>query len=139
MLAFFLVLLLQSPQGPPPAGLPAMLRQLRDHLDEHRATFGATPELTTAKHQLRDWVESRLAGFGERVDVPAFAGMLHAAVRDAGLLCDDLQDQCDWNFLGYADDIRVSRSDPFLIVVTAIGINCGYDESAYVYRWERQQ
>ena len=79
MLAFFLVLLLQSPQGPPPAGLPSMLRQLRDHLDEHRATFGATPELTTAKHQLRDWVESRLGGFGERVDVQAFAGMLHAA------------------------------------------------------------
>lgn len=138
-LAFFLVLLLQALQVAPPASLPATLRQLRDHLDEHRATFGATPELTAAKHQLRDWVESRLAGLTERADMRAFTQTLHTALGGAGLLCNDLNEECDWNFLGYVDDVRVSRAGGFLIVVTAMGIWCGYDESAYVYAWEGQQ
>jgi hypothetical protein len=135
-LAFFVVLLLQAPQVAPPAGLPTALRQLRDHLDEHRATFGATPELTAAKHQLRDWVESRMAGLPERADLPAFAETLHAALGAAGLFCNDLSEECDRNFLGYVDDIRVSRSGEFLVIVTAMGIWCGYDESAYLYAWE---
>jgi hypothetical protein len=138
-LAFFLVLLLQAPQDAPLVGLPTTLRQLRDHLDEHRATFGATPELTAAKHQLRGWVESRLAGLGESIDIRAFAETLHAALGGAGLLCNDLSVECDWNFLGYVDDVRVSRAGEFLVVVTAIGIWCGFDESAYVYAWEGRQ
>ena len=138
-LTFFLVLLLQAPQDAPLVSLPATLRQLRDHLDEHRATFGATSELTAAKHQLRDWIESRLAGLDESVDILAFAETLHTSLGGAGLLCNDLQDQCDWNFLGYVDDVRLSRAGEFLIVVTAMGIWCGYDESAYVYAWEGRQ
>jgi hypothetical protein len=138
-LAFFLVLLLQAPQVAPLVGLPATLRQLRDHLDEHRATFGATPELTAAKHQLRGWVESRLAGQRESVDIRAFAQTLHAALVGDGLLCNDLNVECDWNFLGYVDDVRVSRAGELLVVVTAMGIWCGYDESAYAYAWEGQQ
>src|SRR5262245_49831953 len=136
MLAFLLVVLLQAAPIDPLAGLPAALRQLRDHLDEHRPTFGATPELTTAKHQLRDWVESRLTGLPNNFDTRAFAEELHAALGKAGLLCNDLVDQCDWNFLGYVDDVRVSRADDLLVVVTATGIWCGYDESAYAYAWE---
>ena len=138
-LAFFLVLVLQAPQVPSLVSLPTTLRQLREHLDEHRATFGATPELTAAKHQLRDWVESRLAGLRESIDIPAFADTLHTALRGAGLLCRDLNDECDWNFLGYVDDVRVSRAGEFLVVVTAMGIWCGFDESAYVYVWEGQR
>jgi hypothetical protein len=147
-LAYFLVLLFQAPpifqapqvfqplQTAPPASLAATLRQLRDHLDEHRPTFGATPALTAAKHQLRDWVESRLAGTVEPLDIGAFAGTLHTALVGAGLLCGDLNDECDWNFLGYVDDVRVSRTGDFLVVVTSVGISCGFDESAYVYARE---
>ena len=138
-LAFLLVLLLQAPPAAPPAGLPAALRQLREHLDEHRATFGAAPELTAAKHQFRDWVESRLAGLDERADIGAFAGTLHTALAAAGLFCGDLSEECDWNFLGYVDDVRVSRAGEFLVVVTALGNSCGFDESAYVYAWQSQQ
>jgi hypothetical protein len=138
-LAVSLVLLLQAPQVAPLVGLPATLRQLREQLDEHRATFGATPELTAAKHQLRAWVESRLAGLRERVDIRAFAETLHAALGSAGLFCNDLNNECDWNFLGYVDDVRVSRAGELLVVVTAMGIWCGFDESAYVYAWEGQQ
>ena len=138
-LAFLLVLVLQAPQVEPLAGLPGTLRQLRDHLDEHRATFGATSALTAAKHQLRGWVESRLAGLPETVDIRPFAETLHAALGGAGLLCNDLNVECDWNFLGYVDDVRVSREGEFLVVVTAMGIWCGFDESAYVYAWEDHQ
>ena len=138
-LAFFFVLLLQAPQVAPLVGLSTTLRQLREHLDQHRATFGATPELTAAKHQLRDWVESRLAGLRQSADIRAFAGTLHTALAAAGLFCGDLVDECDWNFLGYVDDVRVSRAGEFLVVVTAIGNSCGFDESAYVYAWEGQQ
>ena len=138
-LAFFLVLLLQAPPVAPPAGLPAALRQLREHLDEHRATLGASPELTAAKHQFRDWVESRLASLDEGADIRAFAGTLSTALAAAGLFCGDLSEECDWNFLGYVDDVRVSRAGEFLVVVTAIGNSCGFDESAYVYAWQSQQ
>ena len=33
--------------------------------------------------------------------------------------------QCDWNFLGYVDDVRVSRAGEFLVVVTAMGVPLG--------------
>jgi hypothetical protein len=138
-LALFLTLFFQAAQVAPPASLSTTLRQLREHLDEHRATFGATSELTAAKHQLRDWIESRLDGSTERVDVRAFAGTLHTAIATAGLLCADLVDECDLNFLGYVDDVRVSRAGELLVVVTAMGISCGFDESAYVYAWQGQR
>ena len=138
-LALFLVVFLQASQAQPPVSLATTLRQLRDHLDEHRTTFGATEELTTAKHQLRDWMESRLTGLTETVDIRTLAETLHAALGGAGLLCADLNDECDWNFLGYVDDVRLSRSGGLLAVVTAMGIWCGFDESAYVYAWDGQR
>jgi len=134
-----LVALLQAAPIDPLAGLRPVLEKLRDHLEEHRLTFGATSELTAAKHQLRDWVESQMAGLPKDPDTRAFAETLHAALGKAGLLCTDLVDQCDWNFLGYVDDVRVSRADDLLVVVTATGIYCGYDESAYAYAWEGQR
>ena len=45
------------------------LRQLKSQLEAHQATLGAATELTTAKHQLRDWIDSRLAGQQETLDV----------------------------------------------------------------------
>jgi len=133
-LAFLLVLVLQAPQAAPLASVRATLRQLAGHSDERKATNGAAPELTDAKHQLRDWIESQLARAGQDIDRMAFQAALHAAVRDAALLCSE----CDFDFLGYLDDLRITRSNDFLIVVTPIGINCGYDESAYVYAWDGQ-
>ena len=82
-MSFLLVLLFQAPQVAPLASLPPTLRQLREHLEEHRPTFGATPELTAAKHQLRDWVESRLDASGENVDMLAIAETLHTALGGA--------------------------------------------------------
>ncbi len=134
LLTFLLALILQEPQAAPPASVRTTLRQLADRLDERKATNGAASELTDAKHQLRDWIESQLARTGENIDGIALQAALHAAVRDADLLCSE----CDFNFLGYLDDIRITRSAGFLIVVAPIGINCGYDESAYIYAWDGQ-
>ena len=134
-LAFLLVLLLQAPPAAPLVGVRTVLKQLSDGLNDHKTTYGATPQLTEAKHQLRDWVESQLGGQAESIDTRGFADGLHGAIAGAGLLCDD----CDWNHLGYVDDVRVRREGGFLIVVTATGISCGYDESAYAYAWDGRQ
>jgi hypothetical protein len=125
---------LQTPVAPL-ANVRSTLRQLRDQLDEHRPTFGATADLTGAKHQLRDWVETKIGALGENVDIRAFTDDLHNGLAAAGLFCNDFQDECYSNLLGYVDEIRVARDRDFLIVTTPVGINCGFDESAYVYAW----
>ena len=126
MLIVLLAIAFQTPPAAPLVNLRATLRQLVAELDRHRSTYGATPALTGAKHQLRDWIESRLAGLAPGFDTRTFAASVHDELRRAGLLCDD----CDSNVLGYVDDIRLTRAGDFLVVVTALGVSCGYDESA---------
>ena len=133
-LAFLLALVLQAPAPAPLTALRTTLRQLRDQYKGDKTTLGATPELTTAKHQLQDWIEGQLAGQGDTIDARAFAQTLHTALRDADLICN----ACDENVLGYVDPIRVDRLGEFLIVVAPMGIACSYDDSAYAYVWQRQ-
>jgi hypothetical protein len=118
-----------------PATLRPTLQQLRGAFDSHRDTLGATEALTAVKHGLRDWVESQLIAAPQSVDTRAFAAALHVALQDAQLLCLDLAGDCATNLLGYVDDVRVTHAGEFLSIVTAVGINCGYDESAYAYTW----
>jgi len=131
-------LLLQTPPDAALATLRADLQQMAATLDGNKATVGATPAMTAAKHLLRDWIEMRLARIGGQPDVRALNTTMHDSLRRANLLCDE----CDVNVLGYVDDVRVSQSGPFLVVITAMGTYCGYDESAYVFqssggRWQR--
>jgi hypothetical protein len=99
----------------------------------------ATPQLTVAKHQLRDWVESRLLAFLELGDEGDLERKLNAELREAKLSCGyDVPDQqpCpDWTLLGYVDPLKFRRSGVFLILQTGVGIECGFDESAYIYGW----
>jgi hypothetical protein len=122
-------------QPVPAARLRPVLQQLRAGLDSHRATLGATDDVTTVKHALRDWVESQVIAAPQALDPRTLSASLHAALRDADLLCADMI-ACARNFLGYLDDVRVYRAGDFLNVVTAVGVNCGYDESAYSYAWK---
>jgi len=129
------VWLLQPSPGASDAVLAAVradVQQMKAQLDGHKATFGATEVMTTAKHRLRDWVDERVGRAGKDVEVRALQAGFHDALRRANLLCAD----CDQNVLGYVDDVRVSRTDAFLAVVTAVGTYCGYDESAYLYQWD---
>jgi hypothetical protein len=118
------------------ARLRATLETLRLHRNDNPGTRGATPGLTVAKHQLRDWFEPRL----EKVP-PAGnenAGNEDAMNRDfqdalAGLSCPD---GCINTALGFVDPVRLRREGEFLTVQTSAGIRCGYDDSAYLYAWE---
>ncbi len=130
-------------QDNPLAALNATLAPLREHANDrlsndHGDTRGATSQLTVAKHQMRDWIETKLAKFPANGDTAALAAELHAGLRDAKLFCDS----CFPSFLGFVDDVQLSREREFLIVRTSTGIWCGYDDSAYVYeftggRWQR--
>jgi len=138
MLGLLIVLTLQASPDAALLDLRAALRQMAAQVGRNKATFGATKAMTDAKHRLRAWTERQLARASGDLDVRALNAALHAEFRRASLLCDD----CEQNVLGYVDDVRVSRADSFLVVVTAMGTYCGYDESAYVYqlnggRWQR--
>jgi hypothetical protein len=46
------------------------------------------------------------------------------------------QNACpDWTLLGFLADLKIHRSRGFLILQSGIGIECGYDDSAYLYSW----
>jgi hypothetical protein len=137
ILVILLALFYQGRAPGPLIGIRTILHALVVDLDAHRSTFGATAELTTAKHELRNWIESELAAQKQEVDTAAFADRLQKGLGDADLLCIDCTAAV--NYLGTVDDVRVTRRGDFLIVVTAMGVSCGYDESAYAYAWNGQQ
>jgi hypothetical protein len=114
------------------AALRATLETLRRHGDENPETRGATADLTPAKHQLRDWVEQRLTKLGAAGDGDALTRESQEALGRAGLLCPD---GCVHTALGFVDQVRLRRDGEFLTVLTSVGIRCGYDDSAYVYRF----
>jgi hypothetical protein len=126
------------------AALRATLMSFREHPNEHLESRGATPELTIAKHQLRDWIEASLAKLGEHGDEAALVRDLNAALSNGNLLCDysvpGADDRCpDERLLGFLKGIQIRRDFRFLIVQTSIGIQCGYDESAYIYEWSDER
>jgi hypothetical protein len=119
-------------------------------LDELRATImeirggsltagprGATLRLTVAKHQLRDWIEPRLNDIHSSPGGDARLPALNEELQQAGLLCDwrapDLQTCPGQTYLGFLERVQFHRSRGFLILETGVGIECGFDESAYLY------
>ena len=138
MIRLFIALTLgclsMSAQNKQVAGVHATVLSLRAHPNDHRETRGATPKFSVLKHQLRDWIEFHLTTFPETGNERALAEDLHAELRDAKLFCDD-DSQCFPSSLGFLDDLQVSHNAGFLIFETAVGIWCGYDYSAYIYKW----
>jgi hypothetical protein len=120
-------------QDPQLEALSKTVLSIRGHVDSERVM----PEVTVAKHQIRDWVESRLASFPENGDESALSSYFLAGIAKAKLFCDDDSD-CSPTALGFLDEISVNRDHGFLVVRTAVGTNvrCGYDNSAYVYEWK---
>jgi hypothetical protein len=122
------------------AGLTALrvsLDEMRKQLPDPRQPRGATPLLTVAKHQLRDWVESRLNDPTSRKDQMELQVKLNAELRAAGMFCGEGptgQPACpDENLRGFLEAIKLHPSNGFLILQTGFGIQCGFDESAYLY------
>jgi hypothetical protein len=112
---------------------------LRDYAASN-SVRGGLPELTLAKHQFRDWIESRLAAFPEKGGTGALTSDLLAGLEAAKLFCDDPSD-CVANSIGFMDQVLVNRERGFLTIATAVGtgLRCGYDYSAYIYEWRGNQ
>ncbi len=126
----------------PPTSLSAILLPMREHPAGPMESRGATPQLTAAKHQLRDWIEENLAGLGEHDDPSALFRSLNSALSNQKLFCSFFDSASedppcpDQILLGYLEAVRASReSDHIVIVQTGVGIQCGFDESAYLYEW----
>jgi len=101
-------------------------------------TLGATEKLTVAKHQLRDWIESRLVSLKDDGDTKALADRMNQALKavSAG------GPENDQNLLGSLGHVQFSSESGLLIVTTGVGIECQLDQSAYAYRrtddqWQR--
>jgi hypothetical protein len=115
--------------------LRTTLLSLRAHANENLDVRGATPELTTAKHQLRDWIESRLEGLKSDGNTDDFARSINGTLV-AAKMPDGVDDQ---NNLGTVLDVRLHRESGLLFVITSLGILCGEDDSAYAYQWSDGQ
>lgn len=99
---------------------------------------GARPELTAAKHQLRDWIETQLGSLKDIEHKDSLAIQINKAL-DAVQASDPTGGD---NLLGALGDVRLTNESGLLIVTTGVGIVCQYDESAYAYkqingRWQR--
>ena len=128
-----------------------------------RATHGANdlhdagPELTLVKQALRTWIERQLPpdpkstdprGFVYTItkeDRAALSARLNKSLDAAGLTCGDdgtpasrcpTDPAASENFHGYVGEVSIGMLDSgrYLLVVTAVGIRCGFDQSAYIYR-----
>ncbi len=113
--------------------LKATQKQLRAHEKEYLKNYGGGPELTVIKHQLRDWVESKLSTLAEKGDEKALGIVINDLIKAAGL---DVHYGNPDNDLGTAGEIKLSREGDLILLKTRIGILCMYDESAYAYEWK---
>ena len=103
-----------------------------------KAARGATLALTTAKHQLRDWIESQLHELPQDGDEGLLKRKINSELRASGLLCAKTQSCDDSGLSNLLGDVTLRRQSPFLVLQTAFGIQCGLDESAYVYSWSSE-
>jgi hypothetical protein len=127
----------QDPEiDPQISALAKTVLSLREYVASNSGVRGGLPQLTVAKHQLRDWIESRFTSFPEKGDVGALTTDLLAGLEGAKLFCDDPSD-CVATSIGYLDQVLVNRERGFLSIATAVGtgLRCGYDYSAYLYEW----
>ncbi|MEE3626034.1 hypothetical protein UCD39_18940 [Nitrospirillum sp. BR 11752] len=105
----------------------------------------ADPRMMDVKHQLRDWVEARLAAAGRDADPAALARQLNADLQAADLFCEAQAggpDRCPddggfWSGVGFLAPVRLEpvADGALLVLRTGIGIRCGTDDSAYAYQW----
>lgn len=111
--------------------LQETLQSMRSPDARHLDVRGATPQLSVAKHLLRDWVEMRLSAMPQPLDEHTAMLQLNGELSAAGVFCGE----CDGgNNIGFVDKIRLLRRSGFLVLITGVGIQmCSFDESVYVY------
>lgn len=130
------------------AALHATLETLHEHATEIAAQRRMIPELTVAKHQLRDWIESNLDSLSDfdSEKMKALGESINRELGGVSIVTESADDSQD--FLGSAGDVRLESQSGLLIVTTGVGIICDHDESAYGYKrvdghwkrvWETEQ
>lgn len=125
-----------SPQDKTFAGINAKLAELRK-LPTPRAEDEFPAAFFEARDAVRDWLDGRLAVMGEKDNDFEFTNKLNTELKTAKLLCP----QCDSSMGSFADasgylgEVRLSRKGPLLQAMTQVGVQCGFDENAYLYRW----
>jgi hypothetical protein len=134
---FFLICTAVHAQDPELTDLGRTLLAVRQFAASRPGIRGGIPELTTIKHQLRNWIEARLASYPRNGDPATLSDQILKDLSDAALFCDDPSD-CTSNALGYLDQVQIKGELGFLIITTAAGtgIRCGYDCSPYLYGWQ---
>lgn len=98
---------------------------------------GATPAMTAVKHQLRDWIESRLPPLPRNPELVVLQEQMNDELRRAELICGfGSKVPCpDQSKLGFLGPIILEMKNEFLVARTSVGIQeCGDDESAYAYQ-----
>ena len=137
------------------------LSPLATQLEKVRHSHGtnqerdAGPEFTPVKQALRVWVEQQLPpapgtsmpdGTTYSLDpgeLTSLSVRLNQALDAVGLTCgrpDSKEYRCASDPTGtddqrgYLDEVRITRLDyRYLLVVTGVGMMCGFDQSAYLY------
>ena len=120
------------------SALHKTLVSVRSHAAEATKTLSASPELTIAKHQLRDWIEMQLGSLKDVGHRKALSDQINEALKSVEVTVPE----DDQNLLGSLGEVQFSSESGLLIITTAVGIVCQYDESAYAYeqvngRWQR--
>ncbi|MGJ5820882.1 hypothetical protein [Paludibaculum fermentans] len=122
------------------------LEALRDTLATLRKqTQGAafdTPipaaPMAKAKHQLRDWIESKLASLKTDQEVPVLEVKLNQELQSLGML----NEEPEGSRFGTLGHLRLRQEGGLVTLATSVGILCQNDQSAYAYqkkdgRWQR--
>jgi hypothetical protein len=138
LLSIFLIAPFVAQTDPQLAQLHSTLTAIRVSTKTDLRARG-NPQMTLAKHQLRDWIEAHLTPWQPNWDEKSLEKRLNDALKNGALFCDE-KAPCanDQNSTGYLGDIEI-RYDGLLRVKTRLGILCGSDESAYLYKWTGKQ
>lgn len=156
-----LVAILFCGLGAAPGASEDDLSSLAQRLAQLKVTHGANeqsnagPELIPVKQALRAWIERQLPsrrpdnedGTGNLLteeDLAPLAARMNASLDTAGLTCGregtpryrcNVPADSSADFRGYLEHVRLGLldGDRYLLVITGVGVSCGFDESAYVY------
>jgi len=135
-----LVLLCSAPAQTDPRleALHTTLQSLHDQAGTYALNRGGGPNLTLAKHQLRDWIDTQLGLLEKQGDESSIADKINKALEAVSVA----PPKDDENSLGSLGQVDLAWESGFLMVTTRVGIVCQQDESAYGYkridgRWQR--
>ncbi len=98
---------------------------------------GANPDLTVLKHQLRDWVESKISKLKVDSDPAGVSSQVNEELNRVKLT----KAEQDYEGLRLGEIDAVSLDHPkgdtsWLLFTTVVGIDsCGHDTSIYLYEW----